>query len=38
MVVVGPNEPDKPDGITAATMAAAEAQGVVFAGRRDDMP
>lgn len=38
MVVVGPNEPDKPDGITSEAMAAAQADGVVFAGMRTDMP
>jgi glycosyltransferase involved in cell wall biosynthesis len=38
MVVVGPNEPDKPDGASAATIAAAEADGVVFVGARSDMP
>jgi glycosyltransferase involved in cell wall biosynthesis len=37
-VVIGPLEPDKPDAIDRATIAAAEADGVVFAGRRDDMP
>jgi len=38
MVVVGPNEPDKPDGISSAAMADAQAQGVHFAGQRTDMP
>ncbi|MDO8392289.1 MAG: glycosyltransferase family 4 protein [Actinomycetota bacterium] len=38
LVVVGPNEPDKPDGVTSEAMAAAEADGVVFTGLRTDMP
>ena len=38
MVVVGPNDPDKPDGVTAAAVAEASAHGVVFVGARDDMP
>lgn len=38
MVVVGPNEPDKPDGVTSASLAEAQAQGVVFVGQRTDMP
>lgn len=37
-VIVGPIEPDKPDAIDTATIDAARAAGVVFAGRRDDMP
>lgn len=38
MVVVGPNEPDKPDGASAAMLAAAESDGVVLVGARADMP
>jgi glycosyltransferase involved in cell wall biosynthesis len=38
MVVVGPNEPDKPDGASTAMIAAAQADGVVFVGARSDMP
>ncbi|MEI7548536.1 MAG: glycosyltransferase [Actinomycetota bacterium] len=38
MVVVGPNEPDKPDGVTAASIAEAQALGIVFTGPRTDMP
>lgn len=37
VVVVGPDEPDKPGGIDRDARAAAEAAGVVFLGRRDDM-
>ncbi|HEY4334121.1 MAG TPA: glycosyltransferase, partial [Ilumatobacteraceae bacterium] len=37
-VVIGPSEPDKPDGVDAAAIAAAERDGVVFLGRRTDMP
>ena len=38
MVVVGPNEPDKPDGVTGAAIAEAQALGIVFTGQRTDMP
>ncbi|MCB0981194.1 MAG: glycosyltransferase family 4 protein [Ilumatobacteraceae bacterium] len=38
IVVVGPADPDKTDGFTEAARHAAEADGVRFAGRRDDMP
>ena len=38
MVVVGPNEPDKPDGASAAMLQVAQADGVVLAGARSDMP
>jgi glycosyltransferase involved in cell wall biosynthesis len=38
LVVVGPMEPDKPDAVDAATIAAAERDGVVFLGQRTDMP
>ena len=37
-VVVGPDEPGKAGAVPAEARAAAEADGVVFAGRRDDMP
>lgn len=37
-VVIGPAEPDKPDGLDTAALAAATAEGVRFVGRRDDMP
>ncbi len=36
-VVVGPEEPDKAGAIGAAERADAEAAGVLFLGRRDDM-
>lgn len=36
-VVVGPPDPDKADGITEGDIAAAEADGVRFLGRRDDV-
>ncbi len=36
-VVVGPEDPAKADGITAAERAGAEANGVIFLGRRDDV-
>lgn len=37
LIVVGPSEPDKADGIDAATIAAAEADGVRFLGMRGDV-
>jgi glycosyltransferase involved in cell wall biosynthesis len=37
LVVVGPAEPEKGDAFSGAEIAAAEADGVVFAGRRDDV-
>lgn len=37
LLVVGPSEPDKADGIGAADIAAAEAAGVRFLGMRDDV-
>ena len=36
-VVVGPADPDKADGISEAEIARAEAAGVRFLGRRDDV-
>lgn len=36
-VIVGPDEPDKVGAVDAEARAAAEAAGVVFLGRRDDM-
>ena len=38
VVLVGPVDLAKADAITADELAAAEADGVVVAGRRDDMP
>ncbi|MGB8861927.1 MAG: glycosyltransferase family 4 protein [Ilumatobacteraceae bacterium] len=38
MVVVGPNDPDKPDGASAAMLSAAADDGIVFVGARTDMP
>jgi glycosyltransferase involved in cell wall biosynthesis len=38
LVVIGPRDGDKGDAVDEATIARAEADGVVFAGRRDDMP
>jgi glycosyltransferase involved in cell wall biosynthesis len=38
IVVVGPSEPDKRDGLTEQALDKARANGVVFVGRRDDMP
>jgi glycosyltransferase involved in cell wall biosynthesis len=38
LVVVGPQEAEKPGAVTAAEMAEASARGVRFLGRRDDMP
>lgn len=37
LLVVGPSEPDKADGIDADTIAAAEADGVRFLGMRNDV-
>jgi glycosyltransferase involved in cell wall biosynthesis len=37
LAVVGPRDDDKSDAVSDADVAAAEADGVVFAGRRDDM-
>ena len=37
VVVVGPTDPAKQDAVTVTDMRGAEANGVVFAGRRDDM-
>jgi glycosyltransferase involved in cell wall biosynthesis len=37
-VIVGPHEECKADGITPAEVEAATRAGVLFAGRRDDMP
>ena len=36
-VVVGPDDPDKADGIPSAALAAAEKGGVRFVGHRDDI-
>lgn len=36
-VVIGPDDPDKPDALRADDRAAAEALGVTFLGRRDDV-
>ncbi len=38
MVVIGPREDDKADAVTDLLVRDGEAAGVVFAGRRDDMP
>lgn len=38
VAVIGPEEPDKADALTAADRRAAEAAGVRFLGARDDMP
>ncbi|MDO8362921.1 MAG: glycosyltransferase family 4 protein [Actinomycetota bacterium] len=38
IVVIGPADPDKRDGLDAAALQRAEAAGLRFAGRRDDMP
>jgi glycosyltransferase involved in cell wall biosynthesis len=38
LVVIGPADPGKSDAVDAATIASSEADGVVFAGQRDDMP
>ncbi len=38
MVVVGPNDPDKPDGVSAEMVADATGSGIVFVGSRPDMP
>ena len=38
VVVVGPHDPDKPDGASAAMVAQAVADGVRFVGARSDMP
>jgi len=38
MVVVGPNDPDKPDGVSAEMVAQATADGINFVGSRSDMP
>jgi glycosyltransferase involved in cell wall biosynthesis len=35
--VIGPNDPDKPDALTEASMAAARADGVHFLGMRTDV-
>ncbi len=37
-VAIGPADNDKPDSVDPATIAAAAADGVVFAGQRSDMP
>lgn len=37
VVVAGPSEPDKADGIGAAALAAAESSGVRFLGHRSDV-
>ncbi|HKY64734.1 MAG TPA: glycosyltransferase family 4 protein, partial [Acidimicrobiales bacterium] len=37
VVVVGPDDPEKPDALDRATVAAAEADGVRFLGMRDDV-
>lgn len=37
IVVIGPGDPDKADAVTEADVAAAEAAGVRFLGRRTDM-
>lgn len=37
VVVIGPADPEKADAITAEEIAAAEADGVVFLGHRDDV-
>jgi len=38
IVVVGPTEPDKRDGLTEHALDEARSNGIVFVGRRDDMP
>lgn len=38
LVVVGPQDPDKPDGLHPTAIAEAEELGVVFTGLRRDMP
>lgn len=38
LVVVGPQDPDKPDGLSPEAIAEAEELGVVFTGVRHDMP
>jgi glycosyltransferase involved in cell wall biosynthesis len=38
LVVIGPSDPDKSDAVDAASMTRSQADGVVFAGQRDDMP
>ena len=38
LVVVGPQEPDKPDGLHPTAIAEAAELGVVFTGQRGDMP
>ncbi|HNJ97025.1 MAG TPA: glycosyltransferase family 4 protein [Ilumatobacteraceae bacterium] len=38
LVVVGPQEPDKPDGLHPTAIAEAAELGVVFTGQRSDMP
>lgn len=38
IVVIGPAEPDKRDGLTAEALDRARATGIRFVGRRDDMP
>lgn len=38
LVVVGPLEPDKADGVDLAAIRAAETDGVIFLGQRSDMP
>jgi len=38
IVVVGPADPDKRDGLDAAALSAASALGIHFVGRRSDMP
>jgi glycosyltransferase involved in cell wall biosynthesis len=38
LVVVGPLEPGKSDGLDEAAVEAARADGVIFLGQRDDMP
>jgi glycosyltransferase involved in cell wall biosynthesis len=37
LVVVGPSEPDKADGISAAEIEHAQRDGVIFLGHRDDV-
>ncbi|MEY4007786.1 MAG: hypothetical protein RLZZ467_828 [Gemmatimonadota bacterium] len=37
VLVVGPDDPEKADGVDAAAIAAAEADGVRFLGMRDDV-
>lgn len=38
LVVIGPDDPDKSDGVTAASISDAKSRGVHFVGQRDDMP